>query len=386
MGTIKFFLKAIALLLIWFIGASLIYRYLDVPYAWVTDRMLVCHDLLHHPDSDYNAVFVGCSKTQHGLIPEEFDKMVAENTDIKMNSMNFGLGGANAGQIYGMTKTLIDDPELNLEYIFMELRSIDNMIQRKAFVKNLHTYRDRLWMKDLGTLRFAVRSVWGVKNPGLSLFTKLEFSIYMLVKYIENQLNIGGFMRMLETHQADPNVPIELGNEGFYPIMKDPYAKIHKLRRKFTKKSKKILDANVKAAKIFGSGKQPEECKYYNKAYADELNRLIKYGDSKGVKIMIVALPMLKAYDYQNVYPVLAALPKARQLDLADSRDNVELYYFEHCWDDTHTNYEGAVAQTHRLAKSFVRTQRDKHIPVPYWQKKRDKKTTEKAEISEKEK
>jgi len=288
--------------------------------------------------------------------------------------MNFGLGGANAGQIYGMTKRLIDDPELSLDYIFMELRSIDNMIQRKAFVKNLHTYRDRLWMTDLGTLRFAVRSLWGVKNRDTGFFTKVEFSAYMLVKYIENQLNLGGFMRMSEVQYADPNVKIELGEEGFYPIMKDPYAKIKKLRKKFTSKSKKILSDNVNAARIFGSGKAPEDCKFYNPAYADELNRLIEYGDAKGVKIMFVALPMLKAYDYKNVYPVLAALPKDRQLDLADSRDNVELYYFEHCWDDTHTNYEGAVAQTHRLAKSFIYAQRDKHIPVPYWQNKKGKK------------
>lgn len=376
MKVLQLFAKGFLLVALWAIGAYLINRSIGLPYSWVTDRMLVCDEKLH--SNEYNTVFIGCSKTFHGIVPDIFDEMVTKHSDLEVNSMNFGLGGANAGQIFGLAKSMIDDPTLDLDYIFMELRSVDNMILKKAFRKNLHTFRDRIWMTDFQVLKFGLRSLWGVKEPTTNFFLKMEFSVYMFVKYIENQLNIGGINKMRSRLHAEPNKELEFSKEGFIEIESNPYANSAKLRKKFMKDVDRTLKNAIKAAHVFASKKAPQECEFYNEPYAEEINKLIEYADSKGIKLMIVALPMLKAYDYKNVYPILASVPKGRQLNLADPKDCSELYYLEHCWDDTHTNLAGAEAQTHRLVQKFLKSQTGQQITVPYWDKKKAEKKAKK--------
>ncbi len=365
-----FFGKIILLVLLWMIGGALIRSATGLPYAWVTDRMLAGDKMLHRQDKDYNAVFVGSSRVYRGVVPHVFDNFVSKHSNKKIKSFNYGIGGSTSGMIYGQARELIADKSLDLDYIFIELRSLETSLREAAFVKNLHTHRSRIWVNDFQALRFGIRSMWGIKGADWDTLKKIRYTGYFLLKYIECKLNVGGMIRMWEASNKEVKVKKELCQEGWCPM---DYAKdvdIKKLRKKFVKSASHTLKSNRENSKIFASGLQAESFPSYNKPYAEELIELIIEAAERDITLMVVALPMMKGHDYENIYPVFAALPTKHKIDIADSGANPELYMFDHCWDDTHANEAGARLLTQRLAQRFLKVQLGKEVKIPYWQKK----------------
>ncbi len=342
------------LILIAFIGAWFIRTIINIPYAWVTDRMYVRQHQLEHKSNFYNTIFVGSSKTFRGIKPNVFDKNVQKRDKPNIHSLNFGLGGATLGQIYGLTRHLIDNEELKVKNIFFELRTLQTSLQEKAFVKNLHTKRAVIWMYDWQALKFSVRSLWGINDSKFPFFTKIRYTAYFFIKYIDYKLNIGMVTDMLNRKLTSPNYS-ELGKRGYAPIDYDPAPGIKRLRKKFKKKADNIVKhAKKESIRTFGASLIPNDI-HNNEALVQELKGLINYAKSKKIRLIFVAYPMLKAHDYKLLKPIFDRLPSKNKINLTNGAKYPALYKVENCWDDTHTNNKGAHILSEKLAIEFVK-------------------------------
>ncbi len=359
--------RILLLIVLLFIGSAIIRKAVGLPYGWVTERMLAGEQVLHRQGSNYNAIFLGSSRVYRGVVPRAFDKFVNNNSNLKMRSFNYGQGGSTSGQIYGAARSFIADKSLDLDYMFIELRSMETSLWEKAFVKNLHTHRARIWLLDFKALKFGISTMWGVNDEDWGFLKKLRYTGYFILKYVENKLNVGSMIKMWEAKNTKPKIRKELCEEGFCPMDFATNVDIKKLRKKFLKKADATLANNVQKSKVFGSGKPGYDFPDFNEAYADELIALIDEAKANGIKLIVMALPMMKAHDYNNVYSVFEVLPEENKIDIADSRSNPELYMFDHCWDDTHANQVGARLLSQRLGQRFIQLERDKKVKVPYY-------------------
>lgn len=367
--------KMCFLIVVLFVLSAIIRNAIGLPYAWVTDRMWAGEEILQENSEGYNTVFVGSSKTFRGIDPNAFDSYVNRLSDEGTKTFNFGLGGATSGQIYGLSKHIIDTYNEDIKYLFVELRSVETSTRKKAFVKNLHTKRATIWMSDFASLKYALRSFWGAKNLALSFIEKIRFSVYFFVKYLDNRLNIGIVTDMIERRNANPDFEKELGQNGFVGLAPGSEPGLMKRHNKFKKEAKQIVkESRLHSKKTFGRNSIEGFEDQINQAYVSELESLINYGAEKGVKVIVVALPLLKSSDYRNVFPVFKSLPEDAKIDLCNSLSNKELYMEEHCWDESHRNVKGAELMSQRAGQRFLKVMGYKKFPVPYWQNLKNKK------------
>jgi len=336
--------------------------------------MLAGSQVLSENSEDYNAVFVGSSKTFRGINPEEFDGYVNRLSPEAIRSFNFGLGGATSGQIYGLSKNIIEEFNDEIKFLFVELRSVETSVRKKAFVKNLHTKRATIWVNDFKALKYSWRTLWGAEYLAFSFLEKIRFSFYFLVKYLDNRLNIGLVMDMIERRSADLNFEKELGQHGFVGLDKPTEAGLKKRRKKFLQNAEELVRVSaMHSKKTFGRNANSENPDKVNQPYVDELMDLIAYGAERDVRVIILALPLLKTSDYRNVQPVFEALPNDSKMDLCNYISNKELYRVEHCWDETHRNLKGAKLMSHRAGQRFLQAMGYKKHPVPYWAEEKKK-------------
>jgi len=352
----KLFLKSLVLLGLLFLGSWAIRSIIDLPYSWPTDAELARAMTLQEKPNQYNTIFVGSSKTFRGMKPHIFNRYVRNNSNLKVTSFNYGLGGATAGQIYGLCRNLIDYDLPNLKYIFYELRSIQTSTQQKKFVKNLHTKRSRLWLKDWRGLKFGINAYWGLKEEKYTFFRKVKFSFYFFVKYIENKLNIGVVKDMALRKQEMKDLDLSIvGNDGYIRIEDDAdLIGIKSQHEAYVSDSTNIMNSNRKRSHEAFSPTNKVPGIFNNDAYADELNILIEMAKSKGIRIIFVPHPMLKGNDYKNIRPVFNKLPAKNKVNLVDSKKFPEIYKADQYWDETHTNDKGAMILTKTLAKKFI--------------------------------
>jgi len=362
-------MKMLILGFLLFVLSSFVRSAIGLPYAWVTDRMLAAEQSLQDNSEGYNTVFVGSSKTFRGIDPESFDSYVNGISREKVKSFNFGLGGATSGQIYGLSKHIIDTYNEDIKYLFVELRSVETSVRKNAFIKNLHTKRATIWVNDFASLKYALRSFWGAKHLALSLKEKIQFSFYFIIKYLDNRLNIGILVDMLERRNAEPDFEKELGQNGFVGLAEEGAAPgLMKRRNKFLKDAEQTInESSLYSKTTFGQNMIDGFEDMVNSAYVNELKNLIDYGEERNVKVIVVALPLLKPSDYRNVFPVFKYLPEDKKMDLNSSLSNKELYMVEHCWDESHRNQEGAKLMSHRAGQRFLQIKGNGKHPVPYW-------------------
>lgn len=353
----KLFFKSLVLLGLLFLGSWAIRSAIDLPYSWATDPELARAMTLQEKPNKYNTIFVGSSKTFRGMKPPVFDRYMRNNSNIKTTSFNYGLGGATAGQIYGLCRNLINSDLPNLKYIFYELRSIQTSTQQKKFVKNLHTKRSRLWLEDWRGLKFGVNTYWGLQADEYTFFKKIQFSFYFFVKYLENRLNIGVVKDMALRKQDMKTLDLSIvGNEGYIRIEKDRELKgIKKQHKAYVKDSTNIMKSNRKRSHLAFAPRKKVAGIFNNDAYADELNTLIGMAETKGVRIIFVPHPMLKGNDYKNIRPVFNKLPAKNKINLVDSKKFPQIYKASQYWDETHTSDKGAIILTETVAKKFIK-------------------------------
>ncbi len=351
---VKFLVKSVLLISLLFLLAWGIRTALDLPYAWVTDRMHVrSHELFTHPNK-YNTVFIGSSKTFRGIKPWVFDDYVNANSSKKLTSINFGLGGATIGRIYGMCDDLIESEEVKPKYIFFELRSLQTSWREKSFKKNLHTKRAVLWTKDWNALLFSWRSLWGMTDEEYTFWKKVRYTRYFFQKFIQNKLNIGMVKDMIARKWTPPNEE-ELGNRGFEATENGTEKGLERQRKKFMKEPKKAVKNARDKSIIYFSDQTPNKNWDTNQGFVSELIKLAERAEERNIKIYYVLYPMLKPGDYINLKPTYAALPNRFKINITNGQKYPEFYKVENCWDDTHANTKGATLLSKAIAEAFVK-------------------------------
>ncbi len=100
-----------------FVLANMIFPYPNIPNysSYVSVKL---KNFAEHKD-EYNAIFIGPSTTFHGIVPNLFDKLMAEK-NVEIKSFNLGFGGATVAEIDFYLRTIIALKPANLKWLFIE--------------------------------------------------------------------------------------------------------------------------------------------------------------------------------------------------------------------------------------------------------------------------
>ncbi|MDY7004874.1 MAG: hypothetical protein SWX82_13230 [Cyanobacteriota bacterium] len=100
-----------------FVLANIIFPYPNIP-NYPSYVSLKLNNFAEHKD-EYNAIFIGPSTTLHGIVPNLFDKLMAEK-NVEIKSFNLGFGGATVAEIDFYLRTIIALKPTNLKWLFIE--------------------------------------------------------------------------------------------------------------------------------------------------------------------------------------------------------------------------------------------------------------------------
>lgn len=117
-----------------FILANLIFPYPNMP-NYPNDVSLKLKYFAEHKN-EYNAIFIGPSTTSFGIVPNLFDKLMAEqNREIK--SFNLGFSAATVAEIdFSLSKIIALKPA-NLKWLFIEYPDLSNLYEEKIILNGL---------------------------------------------------------------------------------------------------------------------------------------------------------------------------------------------------------------------------------------------------------
>lgn len=151
-----------------------------------------------HKD-EYNAIFIGPSTTQHGIVPNVFDKLMAEqNREIK--SFNAGVGGATVAEIDFYVREILALKPANLKWLFIEYP--DALIEK---LRNSGSARSIYWHTPKQTI-LALRIMLEQKHPFRLYFTIAYGNLKSL---LYRTLSMGRFSNFWQEKVLESN-PIEI--------------------------------------------------------------------------------------------------------------------------------------------------------------------------------
>ncbi len=350
----KTFFTKIAVLGLVVLVVSMLLRFM-VPSFWCGPVIANKERTYFNQINDYNVVFLGTSRINHGISPKFFDKAVNTNkaTKFKSRSFNFGISGGSAGEIkYVFDEILKAKPE-KLRYLFIELYSIERALGDKFCVENLHTNRNKYWVNK-STYGFSLRNMWGYMGTEITTQKRWKYSFNYTVNYIENILNIGMYDSFARYYFGNDSANDGLGNQkdGYNNINKLDYSGVRRARKGFLSSKHKVHEQKREQSIKYFDG--VPQMTAYNAAYLTQLNDMIAQAAQQGTHVIVLAPPLLSVAAHAELSPIFRALPPKNKINLVNANKVPQFYELENIWDGNHLNHKGAVLFSKELAKEFL--------------------------------
>ncbi|MBL7929740.1 MAG: hypothetical protein JNL47_09775 [Bacteroidia bacterium] len=324
------------------------------PYYW-GDKLITEKRNAAVASSGFNTLFFGSSMVYRQINPAAFDSVVNKNSNLDIKSFNFGVNWLASSELIYLTDNILNDIPEKPRYVFLELQRI-KMVNYKNYLTTriIYWYTPELY-------KFTVDAILHSRMP---FYSKAGQFISHTVNFIGNQINLGYFTEALrflaETHTAGLyRTPEEVGN-GFLSLeaenkkLLESGVNPERLNR-FLKDTATVYarkQASITAFSYFE--KHPEDLSVYNTAYAAKLNSMIEKYKVNNIHLIIFLPPRLDRLQYQELLPVLNALPDDHRLNMADARLYPGFYLASHSFDVTHMNEKGAALYSRNLAEQFV--------------------------------
>ncbi len=356
----KRFFKTALLFTALLLAACLFIHYYVIPHLSLTpyywgDKLIIekRNSALHRkPD----VIFFGSSMVYRQVNPEVFDSLVAARTGQPIQSFNFGINWLASSELIHLADNFISESDSKPEYVFLELQRI-----KMVNYKNYLTTRIIYWYSPQ-MYAFTVNAIVHSRMP---LYSKAGQFISHTINFTGNQINLGYFTEALRFRSESEKTgfyrtPQETGN-GFLSLeaenkkLLESGVNPERLNR-FLKDTTAVTarqKASLTAFRHFEEN--PEDLKIYNTAYARRLTLMIQQYKKQNIHLIVFLPPRLDRLQYQELLPILNALPENHRLNMADARQYPEFYLAENSFDVTHMNEKGAELYSRALAESFLR-------------------------------
>jgi hypothetical protein len=326
---------------------------LTMPFYWGDSTQTVKYEYYAKNSENYNAVYLGGSLEYRHINPAIIDS-VAKLNGIDLHSFNLGVDGhgiiQQAEDLDGLLK--IRNP--NLKYVFLSLSS-----EPYFFVANMHTSKWTSW-----------QSISSVTNATKILATlddnpkkRLKYAGLYSMSWIENMFNIALVPDMISfCVNKDKRDSSYLGKQfnGFYPYDYEEYHLFMEYKwedtlllqsRKRYENDKAYRDTmNTEIMQSFVNYKSTDKP---NQQMVDLCMKMYNKCAKRGIQVFFM-LPPKGRTSYSLLLPVLNAMPKGTQIELADPRKYPKYYETAYGYNFHHLNYKGATLQSNEMAKQIV--------------------------------
>jgi len=291
-----------------------------------------------------------------GVNPRILNNQVKRNTGKDITSFNFALGGATSGECLYLLDKVLDEDIVGWEYLLFELNSVVNSTGPSVSIHNMHTSRNKYWLypKNLWT---ASESLWGIDNQDhYSFKVKLDYLKNYAVHTFENIYNVSMYEEFAK-HTFWDKTPIVDKNDteyinGFRTCRGKRKKGGPKVLREYSSKMKPEL-MNRKNASIKYFADEYQSTEKTNSPYLEVLVELIDRCEKKGIQLIYVVPPLLRANVQRELAAIYQKLPKANRLECADASKYPDLYTINHIYDLAHLNFNGATFLSKITAGKF---------------------------------
>ncbi len=297
---------------------------------------------LHAHGDEYDTLFVGSSRTYRHLIPEVFDRLMAE-AGTPTKSFNFGFDGMRPPEDSYVMEAVLAARKTPVKYVLVEANALRMNLDAHAQGTVRAAYwhdakrtaaiaRSTLWMKSYDET--TLFGIWSDRFSGISVF--LEH----LQPVLSRAVNVGRGYEGLPTfggaHPQEKLSDAELGarHDGYHvddeprPIRDTPLAKLRKGVSERLKKPGVPYFADVESQNVLR-----------------EKRRVI---EAHGGQMIIFQPPKVEP---EKFYPDPKIAGDIPMIDLSDPKAFPELYDPQYRKDDAHLNPVGAEIYTRMIVE-----------------------------------
>jgi hypothetical protein len=287
--------------------------------------------------AEFDTVFVGSSRTYHGVSPKVFDETLRA-TGRTTRSFNFAIDGMQSPESLMMVRRIVALRPPSLKRIVLEtsrLRVLSN--------PDPVTPRDIYW-HDAEALKYACRKFLADSRPRPAKkkdagFAKAwaEFTTHLRL-FAVNEMNIGRAGLWLGEATSPPKVkkqqppPLGPDNDGFAPVFREP-------------DERHVKNVAAEMEQLRGRAKPVHQV---DPIHRGELVRLEKELAQKQVALSFVATPSVREVNGK------LDVPDGSPIFVFDDPAS-SLYRLENRFDADHLNTTGAIEFTRLLATEFAR-------------------------------
>jgi len=331
-----------------FVLANIIFPYPNIP-NYPSYVSLKLKNFAEHKD-EYNAIFIGPSTTFHGIVPNLFDKLMAEK-NVEIKSFNLGFGGATVAEIDFYLRTIIALKPANLKWLFIEYQdSLYEHLSNADSARSIYWHTPKQTILALGItleqekpLRRKFSTAYGnLKSLFYRILWMGRFSDFWSEKVLGS--NLVEFIKQPDSRlliqesgysasdgEKKPG-KTEIGHrQKFLNNLDDYYQRVDKLKQRNT--------ASINLSKT-----------YRLKVLKNMCDRL----EEQGIKPILFISPTL---EYEE--PTAIELYKQQNTSVVFALDNPEtfptLYQVESRWGFAHLNDRGAREFTRFMAEQFAK-------------------------------
>ncbi|EGJ31354.1 MULTISPECIES: hypothetical protein [Moorena] len=336
-------------LTIFFVLANIIFPYPNILNS-PNNVNLKLKYFAEHKD-EYNAIFIGPSTTEHGIVPNLFDKLMAEqNREIK--SFNGAIGGATVAEIDFYLRDIIALKPANLNWLFIEYP--DAMDEK---LRNSGSARSIYWHTPKQTI-LALRIMLEKKHP---LRLKFIIAYGNLKSFLYRILSMGRFSNFWQQKVLHSN-PLKIAKQQLL-IEESGYISLDRLA-KYTSKWDNVRRKLLNNLDDYYQNVDKEIYKFKQRNTASinlfkpytlkVIKNMCDLIEEQGIKPIVFISPTV---GYEETTAM--ELYKSRNTSVVFALNNPEafptLYQVDNRWDFVHLNDRGAREFTRSMAEQFTK-------------------------------
>lgn len=315
-------------------------RLMILPYYYGSEIYTSKIEYYNRHTDDYNAVIFGSSRMHHHFNPRLFGKIVTEE---KISAYNFGIPAAFNPEAYYLFENFIETVDsTTVKYAFLELQ---NIAHHRGYIKSS---RGGYWCTS-DVLTYCHNHLDNANSIENDRKEKLRADFNnSFIKRWAGTINV---VKLLNKK------PYSSGNDGFFSL-----TSLYNNAKKGTRVRKRfenfIADTSGLENRILAI-RQKESMDVskmaVNPAHFAYIEKFIRQCKEKGIHLFVILPPTLLIEHYQNLTPLLYALPEGHIIDIPKYRYSQKLHTTACSFDLAHFNKRGANIYTRYLARSVNR-------------------------------
>lgn len=339
----KLLLKSLLFIALLVAASQLLIRPFVYHPFWGDTDYMAKYDHFFTEENDYNAVFVGSSRTFRHINPVLFDSIAGTK------SFNFGIDGVGCPFNYLLTKDIIQSKQADkLDYIVLELFSPQENLSEEIMHSDKVVFR-YAW----DDFSFTVRAIW--QDCTLSVQEKVDETSIHFRNLTETAFRFGQLHRIANSKDKPAQDRLGKDGRGFvngdFELKNNPDSFIIKSHNKFLLNPEILKECASYSRTKNGSPQIGEDCFQYHWKY---LLNLQNDCTSKGINLILIVPPLMSEKQVNFFNSFLPHAPISLTiLNYSNSDHYPEYYQLENVFDQGHLNTKGAKLFTTKLATDF---------------------------------